>query len=75
MYSSPVLRLVCLCFTCGFLEVSDKVGTCSWEPPIGAFLLPRQADGEWWELADPTRSNRSYYYSMSTPQAVKRELI
>jgi len=30
-------------------------------------LLPRQADGEWWELADSTRSNRSYYYSTFLP--------
>jgi hypothetical protein len=40
---------------------------CSWEPPVGAFLLPRQEEGEWWELADANRGNRSYYYSELNP--------
>lgn len=35
----------------------------TWDPPIGAFLLPRQTEGEWWELGDVTRGNTSYYYS------------
>lgn len=64
MFSLPALRLVCLSFIRVVFCFPDKLGTCSWEPPIGAFLLPRQAEGEWWELADPTRSNRSYYYSI-----------
>ncbi|WOO78826.1 Rho GTPase-activating protein 39 [Vanrija pseudolonga] len=37
-------------------------GQCSWEPPVGAFVVPRSPDGEWWELADPSRNNQSYYY-------------
>nr|ODN96050.1 hypothetical protein L204_03741 [Cryptococcus depauperatus CBS 7855] len=40
-------------------------GQCSWDPPVGAFVVPRSPDGEWWELADSSRSNRSYYYSKS----------
>ncbi|OCF45686.1 hypothetical protein I317_00589 [Kwoniella heveanensis CBS 569] len=41
-------------------------GQCSWDPPIGAFVVPRSPDGEWWELADSTRGNRSYYYNTLT---------
>ena len=41
-------------------------GQCSWEPPVGAFVVPRSPDGEWWELADASRNNRSYYYSASS---------
>ncbi|WRT70639.1 uncharacterized protein IL334_007637 [Kwoniella shivajii] len=41
-------------------------GQCSWDPPVGAFVVPRSPDGEWWELADPTRGNRSYYYNTLT---------
>ncbi|WVR08594.1 hypothetical protein IAU60_005649 [Kwoniella sp. DSM 27419] len=41
-------------------------GQCSWDPPIGAFVVPRSPDGEWWELADTTRGNRSYYYNTLT---------
>ena len=28
--------------------------------------MPRQAEGEWWELADTTRQNRSYFYNTLT---------
>ncbi|WWC92229.1 uncharacterized protein L201_007183 [Kwoniella dendrophila CBS 6074] len=41
-------------------------GQCSWDPPVGAFVVPRSPDGEWWELADATRGNRSYYYNTLT---------
>ncbi|WWC72523.1 uncharacterized protein I206_106485 [Kwoniella pini CBS 10737] len=41
-------------------------GQCSWDPPVGAFVVPRSPDGEWWELADSTRGNRSYYYNTLT---------
>ncbi|GMK54712.1 hypothetical protein CspeluHIS016_0112980 [Cutaneotrichosporon spelunceum] len=41
-------------------------GQCSWEPPVGAFVVPRSPDGEWWELADPSRDNQSYYYNTLT---------
>ncbi|KAK8850469.1 hypothetical protein IAR55_004387 [Kwoniella newhampshirensis] len=41
-------------------------GQCSWDPPVGAFVVPRSPDGEWWELADATRNNRSYYYNTLT---------
>ncbi|KLT38761.1 hypothetical protein CC85DRAFT_252382 [Cutaneotrichosporon oleaginosum] len=41
-------------------------GQCSWEPPVGAFVVPRSPDGEWWELADPSRGNQSYYYNTLT---------
>ncbi|ODN99485.1 hypothetical protein L198_03329 [Cryptococcus wingfieldii CBS 7118] len=41
-------------------------GQCSWDPPVGAFVVPRSPEGEWWELADSTRSNRSYYYNTLT---------
>ncbi|EAL23082.1 hypothetical protein CNBA6070 [Cryptococcus deneoformans B-3501A] len=41
-------------------------GQCSWDPPVGAFVVPRSPDGEWWELADSTRNNRSYYYNTLT---------
>ncbi|EIW69920.1 hypothetical protein TREMEDRAFT_38591 [Tremella mesenterica DSM 1558] len=41
-------------------------GQCSWDPPVGAFVVPRSPDGEWWELADTTRKNRSYYYNTLT---------
>jgi hypothetical protein len=58
----PSYRYVSIISGCSKLLTS--IGTCSWEPPIGAFLLPRQEDGEWWELADSKRGNRSYYYSM-----------
>lgn len=41
-------------------------GRTSWTPPQGVFIVPRQADGEWWELADESRGNRSYYYNTLT---------
>jgi hypothetical protein len=30
--------------------------------------VPRQAQGEWWELADTTRGNRSYFYNTLTKE-------
>ncbi|ORY26583.1 hypothetical protein BCR39DRAFT_540643 [Naematelia encephala] len=41
-------------------------GQCSWDPPVGAFVVPRMPGGEWWELADVSRKNRSYYYNTMT---------
>ncbi|KAL7423882.1 hypothetical protein Q5752_001467 [Cryptotrichosporon argae] len=41
-------------------------GQASWDPPVGAFVVPRSPQGEWWELADPSRGNRSYYYNTLT---------
>jgi hypothetical protein len=64
MSSSLVQHLVSYSSIERFLAKLTRVpGHCSWEPPIGAFIVPRSADGEWWELADASRNNRSYYYS------------
>ncbi|GFZ48162.1 hypothetical protein JCM24511_05910 [Saitozyma sp. JCM 24511] len=41
-------------------------GQTSWSPPEGVFIVPRQAAGEWWELADTSRGNRSYFYNTLT---------
>ncbi|ORX41049.1 hypothetical protein BD324DRAFT_575172 [Kockovaella imperatae] len=41
-------------------------GQCSWDPPIGAMIVPRMPEGEWWELADASRGNRCYYYNTVT---------
>ena len=38
-------------------------GQCSWDAPVGAMIVPRMPEGEWWELADASRGNRCYYYS------------
>lgn len=43
-----------------------SAGQTSWVPPQGVFIVPRQPEGEWWELADKTRNNRSYFYNTLT---------
>lgn len=65
MSSSLVQHLVsfCIIHLAILTKLTRTLGHCSWEPPIGAFIVPRSADGEWWELADASRNNRSYYYS------------
>lgn len=45
---------------------TDQPGQTSWSPPEGVFIVPRQAAGEWWELADTSRGNRSYFYNTLT---------
>ncbi|KAH8119629.1 hypothetical protein DFH11DRAFT_1501731 [Phellopilus nigrolimitatus] len=44
-------------------------GQVSWDPPVGNFVLPPSADGEWWELVDETRSI-PYYYHTKTNETV-----
>ncbi|PVG01234.1 hypothetical protein CPB86DRAFT_773358 [Serendipita vermifera] len=41
-------------------------GECSWEPPIGNFVLPPNDQGQWWELSDDSRGGVSYYYHTAT---------
>ena len=41
-------------------------GDCSWDPPVGAMVLPRRLEGEYWELKDERRGGRSYYYHTGT---------
>jgi hypothetical protein len=41
-------------------------GDCSWDPPVGAMVLPRRLGGEYWELKDERRGGRSYYYHTGT---------
>lgn len=43
--------------------VLTPAGQTSWTAPDGVFILPRQAGGEWWELTDLSRDDRSYYYN------------
>ncbi|KAJ7188538.1 hypothetical protein C8R46DRAFT_1157539 [Mycena filopes] len=38
-------------------------------PPVGNFVLPPSADGEWWELSDDTRGI-PYYYQTKTGETV-----
>ncbi|KAJ6495627.1 hypothetical protein C8R47DRAFT_1115791 [Mycena vitilis] len=45
-------------------------GQVSWDPPVGNFVLPPSADGEWWELSDDTRGGLPYYYQTKTSQTV-----
>ncbi|EJD37783.1 hypothetical protein AURDEDRAFT_173168 [Auricularia subglabra TFB-10046 SS5] len=37
-------------------------GEVAWDPPEGNFVLPRSADGEWWEIEDTSGSGLPYYY-------------
>lgn len=41
-------------------------GDCSWDPPVGAMVLPQKLGGEYWELKDEKRGGRSYYYHTGT---------
>ncbi|KAJ7647566.1 hypothetical protein FB45DRAFT_733340 [Roridomyces roridus] len=41
-------------------------GQVSWDPPVGHFVLPPSADGEWWELVDEARGGLPYYYQTKT---------
>lgn len=50
------------------VHTTDFTGQTSWTPPQGVFVVPRQAEGEWWELADTSRGNRSYFYNTMTKQ-------
>ncbi|KAF8995464.1 hypothetical protein BDQ17DRAFT_1250698 [Cyathus striatus] len=45
-------------------------GQVSWDPPVGSFVLPPSAEGEWWELADDTRGGLPYYYHTKTGETV-----
>ncbi|KAF5345370.1 hypothetical protein D9758_008505 [Tetrapyrgos nigripes] len=45
-------------------------GQVSWDPPVGNFVLPPSADGEWWELSDDTRGGLPYYYHTKTGETV-----
>ncbi|KAJ7128940.1 hypothetical protein C8R43DRAFT_1026437 [Mycena crocata] len=44
-------------------------GQVSWDPPVGTFVLPPSADGEWWELSDDSRG-LPYYYQTKTGETV-----
>ncbi|EKM80787.1 hypothetical protein AGABI1DRAFT_119363, partial [Agaricus bisporus var. burnettii JB137-S8] len=41
-------------------------GQVSWDPPVGNFVLPPSAEGEWWELSDESRGGIPYYYQTKT---------
>lgn len=45
---------------------NPSTGLCSWEPPVGALVLPRSEEGEYWELTDEKRGGRRYYYHTGT---------
>lgn len=45
---------------------NPSTGDCTWDPPNGAFILPQQAEGEFWELSDEKRGGRKYYYHTGT---------
>jgi len=45
---------------------NPSTGDCSWDPPIGAMVIPRRLEGEWWELTDEKRGGRKYYYHTGT---------
>ncbi|KAJ7718003.1 hypothetical protein DFH07DRAFT_337391 [Mycena maculata] len=45
-------------------------GQVSWDPPVGNFVLPPSADGEWWELSDESRGGLPYYYQTRTGETV-----
>ncbi|KAF8638003.1 hypothetical protein AX16_010635 [Volvariella volvacea WC 439] len=45
-------------------------GQVSWDPPVGNFVLPPSADGEWWELCDESRGGIPYYYQTKTGETV-----
>ncbi|KAK0473133.1 hypothetical protein EDD18DRAFT_1313999 [Armillaria luteobubalina] len=45
-------------------------GQVSWDAPVGNFVLPPSADGEWWELSDESRGGLSYYYQTKTGETV-----
>ncbi|THV06714.1 hypothetical protein K435DRAFT_773060 [Dendrothele bispora CBS 962.96] len=45
-------------------------GQVSWDPPVGNFVLPPSADGEWWELSDDSRGGLPYYYQTKTGETV-----
>lgn len=67
--ASPILypHTACLIISCSLHRTpADQPGQTSWNPPEGVFIVPRQAAGEWWELADTSRGNRSYFYNTLT---------
>ncbi|KAJ6593642.1 hypothetical protein B0H19DRAFT_1091383 [Mycena capillaripes] len=45
-------------------------GQVSWDPPVGNFVLPPSAEGEWWELSDESRGGLPYYYQTKTGETV-----
>uniref|UniRef100_A0A0W0FWJ9 Rho gtpase activator n=1 Tax=Moniliophthora roreri TaxID=221103 RepID=A0A0W0FWJ9_MONRR len=45
-------------------------GQVSWDPPVGNFVLPPSAEGEWWELSDDSRGGIPYYYHTKTGETV-----
>ncbi|KAJ7287766.1 hypothetical protein C8J57DRAFT_1284865 [Mycena rebaudengoi] len=45
-------------------------GQVSWDPPVGNFVLPPSADGEWWELSDESRGGLPYYYQTKSGETV-----
>ncbi|KAJ7078851.1 hypothetical protein B0H15DRAFT_940860 [Mycena belliarum] len=45
-------------------------GQVSWDPPVGNFVLPPSADGEWWELSDDSRGGLPYYYQTKSGETV-----
>ncbi|PBK81902.1 hypothetical protein ARMGADRAFT_947499 [Armillaria gallica] len=45
-------------------------GQVSWDAPVGNFVLPPSAEGEWWELSDESRGGLSYYYQTKTGETV-----
>ncbi|KAK7057442.1 Rho gtpase-activating protein 39 [Favolaschia claudopus] len=47
-----------------------STGQVSWDPPIGNFVLPPSAEGEWWELSDESRGGLPYYYQTKTGETV-----
>ncbi|KDR75311.1 hypothetical protein GALMADRAFT_249333 [Galerina marginata CBS 339.88] len=45
-------------------------GQVSWDAPVGTFVLPPSAEGEWWELSDESRGGLPYYYQTKTGETV-----
>lgn len=64
---SSLRALLRVCFYPGSgCRMLKRPGQTSWIPPQGVFIVPRQPEGEWWELADTSRGNRSYFYNTMT---------
>ncbi|KAI5118195.1 hypothetical protein M0805_005549 [Coniferiporia weirii] len=47
-------------------------GQVSWDPPVGNFVLPPSAEGEWWELVDESRGIPYYYHTKSNETVWER---
>ncbi|KAK7045719.1 hypothetical protein VNI00_007552 [Paramarasmius palmivorus] len=45
-------------------------GQVSWDPPVGTFVMPPSAEGEWWELSDDSRGGIPYYYHTKSGETV-----